>query len=76
VFDGHGPEGHLVSERLLTHIPAALFGHPLFPSDIGRAITESIFSVEKAILSGVTAWRWLVLGATVAAWSCVPLTRV
>jgi serine/threonine protein phosphatase PrpC len=53
VFDGHGPFGHLVSDRLRVMIPPSLFGQPMFPTNMEQALQAAINEVENIILQGV-----------------------
>lgn len=50
VFDGHGPNGHEVSQRLKDFVPDALFGHDSFPHDIPAALKACVPMVEAMIL--------------------------
>jgi hypothetical protein len=59
VFDGHGPFGHLVSDRLRVMVPPSLFGQPTFPNNMAQALQAAINEVENIILQGLPSW-WLV----------------
>lgn len=71
VFDGHGEEGHRVSQYLRARIPDAVFQHPLFGEDVGAAMTDAVHEVEQELveddcidcrLSGSTAVMAVVRG--------------
>eukprot|EP00829_Urostomides_striatus_P014870 TRINITY_DN453_c0_g1_i3.p1 TRINITY_DN453_c0_g1~~TRINITY_DN453_c0_g1_i3.p1 ORF type:complete len:385 (-),score=63.16 TRINITY_DN453_c0_g1_i3:17-1171(-) len=51
VFDGHGDNGHLVSNMAQRLFPKMLFSHKLFKCDPAKAIEETFSSVEGAIES-------------------------
>lgn len=71
VFDGHGEEGHRVSQYLRARIPDAVFQHPGFAEDPGAAMTDAVREVEQELieddgidcrLSGSTAVMGIVRG--------------
>lgn len=50
MFDGHGPFGHEVSQRLRDMVPDALFSHASYPQDIPAALRYAVHEVERVIL--------------------------
>ncbi|MFN7124152.1 MAG: PP2C family serine/threonine-protein phosphatase, partial [Hydrogenophaga sp.] len=50
VMDGHGENGHLVSQFVRSHLPRALFTHPQFPADVGAALRGAFSAVEGELL--------------------------
>ncbi len=53
VFDGHGPNGHEVSQYLKDMVPEVLFAHDSFPHDMATALKATILTVETFILQSV-----------------------
>jgi len=51
VFDGHGPDGHKISQYLKSTLPTSIFLDPAFPSDIHAAILRQVDVVETIIIA-------------------------
>ena len=50
-FDGHGQYGHDVSRYCKKYLEANLCNHPSFPSDVKRAVLETIMGLDDSILA-------------------------
>jgi serine/threonine protein phosphatase PrpC len=48
-FDGHGPNGHLVSGYVKQHLPIMLVNHLGSEGDVSKALTKGFMEVDKAL---------------------------
>ncbi|KAL3144415.1 hypothetical protein ABBQ32_004163 [Trebouxia sp. C0010 RCD-2024] len=48
-FDGHGPNGHLVSGYVKQHLPIMLVNHLSMEADASKALTKGFLEVDKAL---------------------------
>ncbi len=51
VLDGHGEHGHKVSSAFRKKLAPMVFSHSEWPSNVRKAIGESIVSIEKELLA-------------------------
>ena len=49
VMDGHGEQGHLVSQSFKRDIPPALFSHPQWASDPNTSLQEVVLGLEATM---------------------------
>ncbi len=50
VLDGHGEDGHKVSNVFRKKLAPMVFSHGAWPDDVRKAVGESIASIEKSLL--------------------------
>ncbi|DBA92289.1 TPA: hypothetical protein ACH3X2_003716 [Trebouxia sp. C0005] len=48
-FDGHGPNGHLVSGYVKQHLPIMLVNHLSMENDASKALSKGFLEVDKAL---------------------------
>jgi len=49
-LDGHGKDGHKVSQFITERLPEAIFGHPQYDTNPKQAISDAIAGVESRLL--------------------------
>jgi len=57
-FDGHGPNGHIVSTRTVQTVPYFLANSPSFPHDMGAALVEAFEKAQKDLVGHALEHGW------------------
>ncbi len=51
VLDGHGEEGHKISNTFRRELVSKIFSHNAWPTDVRKAVGESVESIEQDLLN-------------------------